>query len=220
MADLISLERFKTSQPNITDAARPDPKDAQYSAAISAASSLVRSYTGLSFELRSATPTTREFFYDGSGYLDIDAATEVTAVTMRGYYANSQSWAVDQYGWMAFPLNDTVKRWIQMPPGAYGGISPEMGFTYNLDTLYQRYYSSASTVVSVTARFGWPMIPADVQQAVVWTAQTMLEGKGENYQSEAIAGYSRSKAYNQTGIEDPIPPKARAALSAYIIPNF
>jgi hypothetical protein len=221
MADLISLSRFKATQPGINNPDLPDAKDIQYGAAIAAASALIRSYTGMEFNVvsASAAPAIRQFEYDGSGWLDVGEAQDITLIRQQGDYFGAQPWTIDEYQWTAYPLNSTVKRWLRMPLSVYG-ISPEMGFTYNLDTLAAKYGYDVPSIVSVTARWGWPSIPADVQQAVVWTAQSMLDSGGGDYQSQTIASYSRTKAYAQVISDDPIPAKARAALQPYIMPNI
>lgn len=220
MADLITLSRFKALQPGINDPNAPNPKDPTYSALISAASALIRSYTGMEFNVvRSSTlPTTRQYQYDGSGWVDIDEAQNITTVSIVGNYLGAQAWNYTQYDWIAYPLNTPVKRWLSLPPSTYG-ISPEMGFTYNLDTLASKYPNSQA-LVNVTAVWGWPSIPEDIQQAAVWTAQSMLDSAGGEYQSQTIANYSRTKAYASVVEGDPIPPKARAVLESYIMPNL
>lgn len=221
MADLITLSRFKASLPSVKNPDLPDPKDTQYSAAISAASALIRSYTGMEFSVVSdnATPTSRDFEYDGSGWLDIGEAQSITDIAEHGNYYGAIPYSLNQYQWTAYPLNTPVKRWIRMPMTAYG-MSPQMGFTFNLDQLWDKYADISPSIVSVTARWGWPSIPADVQQAVVWTAQYMLDSGGGEYQSQTIASYSRTKAYASVIADDPIPAKARAALMPYIMPNI
>lgn len=221
MADLITLSRFKAAQGTFPNPDLPDPKDSQFSAAIAAASALIRSYTGMEFNTvsGSAAATTRQYEYDGSGWLDIGEAQDITEVTQHGNYLGAASWTISPYQWAAFPLNTSVKRWLRMPSTVYG-ISPEMGFTYNLDTLASKYGEDWPSIVSVTARWGWPSIPPDVQQAVVWTAQTMIDSGRGDYQSETIASYSRTKAYASVVADDPIPGKARAALQPYIVPNI
>lgn len=221
MADLISLSRFKASVPSVKNPDLPDPKDTQYSAVIAAASAMVRSYTGMEFSVvnASAALSDRDFEYDGSGWLDIGEAQSISQIRQHGNYFGAVPWTIDQYQWQAYPLNMPVKRWIRMPLSVYG-MSPQMGFTYNLDTLASKYGEDFPSIVSVTARWGWPAIPADVQQAVVWTAQGMLDSGGGDYQSQSIANYSRTKAYAQAVAEDPIPAKARAALQPYIVPNI
>lgn len=221
MADLITLSKFKTSLPSVKNPDLPDPKDAQYSDAIAAASAMIRSYTGIDFAVvnNSAALTDRDFEYDGSGWLDIGEAQSISQVRQHGNYYGATPWTIDAYSWTAYPLNMAVKRWLRMPQLAYG-MSPEMGFTYNLDTLASKYAQDYPSIVTVTARFGWPAVPADVQRAVVWTAQSMLDSAGGEYQSQTIANYSRTRAYAAVIADDPIPPKARAALDPYIVPNL
>lgn len=216
---LVTLSRFKSSFDNIADPSAPNPKDAQYSAAIVAASDLIRSYTSMNFDLfdELADPEPRVFEYDGSGYLDIDEATTVVSVTHQAGYEGAQIVTISPFQWGAYPLNASVKYWLQLPQdlGLYG-MSPEMGFTYNLDTLFYKYQTRPS-LVTVTANWGWPMIPEDIQQATVWTAMSIAE-TSKPYTSESIEGYSRTRGAADDG--EALPERAKAALAPYLIPRI
>lgn len=184
MADLITLEQFKLAL-GIPDNSR----DARIAQIIKGASAAVRSYTGRTFELATGTVTTRSFEYDGTGIVDIDDAVSVASVTIASGYANERALTAGEY--MTQPRGGPVIEWLVTAANAWGvSISPEMGFSYNLDTLYHQIPQN-QVYVNVTADWGWPAIPDDVQLAV-------LEVAGDTYSispytSESIAGYSRSR---------------------------
>ncbi len=103
-------------------------------------------------------------------------------------------------------------------PGMYGfpGMSPQMGFTRNLDQ-YPYFGVNRPNIVAVTATWGWPSIPVDIQQAVIWTALSIGNSPGEPYRSESIENYSRTRGPEDAA--DPIPARAKAILEQYIIPR-
>ncbi len=214
MDPLVTLARYKAS---LSDTSASTAQDEQYLAAISAASSIVRSYTNLKFEFaEDSLPSNRLFEYDGSGFLNIDEATTINTVTQTAGYEGAVAWPISQWNWGAYPLNSPVKLWLQLPQNFAGyGISPEMGFTYNLDT-YDFRYQQRPNIVTVNAIWGWPKIPEDVQQAVVWTAQH-ISGTNEPYTSKSIEGYSVTRGGMDDG--DALPDRVKAALAPYIIPN-
>lgn len=216
MATLTSIARYKASQGDLDV---PGPKDDQINFALSAASELIRAFTGLKFEVASSgsLSDTRTYEYDGGSYLDIDEATLITGVSMRsGYDINATPTTLDTYAWGAFPLNSPVKLWLRLPAGNHGTISPEMGFRYNLDTIGFDVYQNIPAFVNVTATWGWPTIPEDVQQATIWTAQAIAMATSP-YQQESIESYSHTKG-PMTDMES-IPLRAQAALMPYIIPR-
>lgn len=215
---LVSLTRFKSSLANVTDPSAPSPQDAQYSNAIMAASTLVRSYTSLRFDITDelAVSAPKDFEYDGSGFLDIYEAQTIESVSSRAGYEGATTWLMNPYQWGAYPLNSPVKFWLQLPQEFFGaGISPEMGFTYNLDTLYYKY-QTRPMIVTVTAIWGWPDIPEDVQQATIWTATAITE-TSKPYTSESIEGFSRTRGSADDG--EALPERAKAALAPYMIPR-
>ena len=216
MADLTTLIRVKTllGDPNPSV---PAPGDARLSQTIAAASDLVRNYTQRTFEVTApgAVPTPRLFEYDGSGFLDIDDCQSIAGITVSGGYTGSPTYTLTVDEWASYPLNSPVKAWLRLPYNQWGvGISPEMGFTYNLDTLWYKG-SMRPNVVTVTGLWGWPVIPDDVQQAVAWVAIS-LDDSPHPYQSESIENYSRTLG-SEAGSEA-IPDRAKAALTPYIIP--
>jgi hypothetical protein len=218
MADLVTLQRLKTSHG--LNPAIADPTDDKNLAALSVASAMIRNYTGLKFELGVNPPETRDFYYNGSGYLDLDECHTITSVTTKSGYTTwgdvPRTLTVDE--WLAHPLNTPVKFWLTLPAiYGYGGGSPQMGFTRNLDTMPWASIRRPD-IVSVTATYGWAAIPDDVQQAAIWTAMSLVESpKGTQYQSESIENYSRTRGPGT--IDEAMPVKVQALLQPYIIPR-
>src|SRR5688500_5264382 len=98
MADLLTLTEYKNyAGIPLTDATH----DTQLSKLLAAASLAIRNYTDRSFNTTTVAET-RPFVYDGSGFLDIDDATAITAVSMTFTMGDPQvlepSWQ-----WRAMP---------------------------------------------------------------------------------------------------------------------
>lgn len=204
---LLQLGEFKTMLGvDPTD----DRKDSLYSAAIAAASAAIINFTERDFGSPLVTET-RQFEYDGSGFLDIDDCVAVTDVTLRVPHADNL--ALDADSWQAMPVrrgDAPVHYYIILPEIAHYGVSPQIGFTYNLDTWAAEHgFPRIPQLVNVTATWGWTEVPADVKQAAFWTIRNWTANpKGDtNLQSESIAGYARSWA------------NAFSAMSALAIPN-
>ncbi len=216
MADLITLAELKTARGETgTD------NDPRYSWLISVASQAIRNYSGRDFGSAQVTET-RDFEYDGSGYMDIDDANTISAVEF--IIPNSSNLVLDStYQWVARPpkRDDSPVFWYLMLPGGPGGaaFSPEMGFKRNLDVYYQEHrFATLPQMVSVTGVWGWPTVPVDVKQAAIWTIEDWVSrDEGEGLTSEAIAGYARSwdsGGQNATAALA-IPGRARDMLANY-----
>lgn len=212
---LISLERLKDSLDigiNDTD------DDDKLTRAIAAASTAVLNYTERKFGSPAVTET-RNYLYDGSGALEIDDGTAVTSVVVR--YPNANPITLTAQQWFAEPVEKPlgVFTWLVIPTisDSYGGISREMGFTYNLDT-YDGGLPTQPTTVDVTGTFGWPQVPEDVQQAVELTAAQFTEDRTSDQASEGIEGYNRSWfPPNQGGVrQEAIPQQAKDLLAPYL----
>lgn len=216
MANLITLDTLKIA---LGEPLVADPEDAKHSLAIASASSLIRNYTGLQFDVSGSSPVAspRRYEYDGSGFLDIDECQAITSVTTESGYSGMPASVVNLSvnEWSAYPLNGPVKLWLRLAENYYGVGSPEMGFTYNLDTLAYKYPFKPN-IITVTATWGWATIPDDVQQAVIWTALNLAESP-RPYTQESIENYSRTRGASDT--EEPIPLRAQAILQNYIIPR-
>lgn len=215
--DLVTLPEVRASfgVTNPSDTRR----DALWSAAITAASTAIVNFTERDFGSPQVTET-RSFEYDGSGYLDIDDCTAVTDVSL--VVPHSDNVVLDTDTWSAMPVrrrDAPVFFYIVMPRVSAYGISPAMGFTRNLDRWADEHgIPTTPQMVSVTATWGWPAIPADVKQATIWTiaAWTANPTGTEGLQSESIAGFARSWAAMTSALQAlAIPNRARDLLANY-----
>jgi hypothetical protein len=203
MADLITLSELK-ERLNIPAGDTQD--DGAYTQAIGSASEAITNYVARDFTAPIETET-RTYEYDGSGILDVDDASAVTALSWSQY---GQSVPLLAEQWRAQPYSGPVYTWIELPPRALTG-SPEMGFRYNLDRIAAERGLPHYPLVNVTGTFGWTRIPEDVQQAVLWTIVAFKDSRSP-YVSEAIEGYSRSTAGAQP---EAIPQRAKELLEPY-----
>jgi hypothetical protein len=178
--------------------------DARIQWAIEAATTAIQSYTGRAF-VPDEVAGTRTYLYDCNGFLEIEDASEITAVSVNGSTLDSSSWQAQPYG-------GPVITWIDMIP--LRQQSTALGFTQNLDQPWvQRRLLSIQQEVEVTGNWGWPFVPKDVQQAAIWTVAALLSSPMP-YTSESIAGYSRSTMFSINDVS--IPDRARRILDLYI----
>ena len=200
--EIITLNQLKDS---LSIPYSDTTKDLKLEQAITSASSAIRTYVDRDFGTDIVTEQ-RSYSYDGSGILEIDdcAANSITAVTVADRALSTREY-------LAHPQRRSpVNYWIVLAP-AYG-ISPAMGFTWNLDTYY--LYANPITyqlTVKVTADWGWPQIPADIQQAAIYTAAAMAETP-KPYVSQNFESYSVQMA---NPMVDAIPERACALLNPY-----
>lgn len=205
MADLITPEI-------LYDALGKAPGDleehevSKYAEAIAAASAAIRSWTDRKFEEAGQSATARTYQYDGSGVLDIDDCTTVTAINV--VVPNGVERPLDAMEFTAHPFEGPIFDHITMSP-RWGQVSREMGFTRNLDR-YEGPLGYAPQI-KVTAIWGWPTIPPDVRRAVIWTAISLVENP-RPFISESIEGYSRTVG---PAPYDAIPVRAQALLAPY-----
>ena len=189
--------------------------DAQITALLEPASKAVETYTGRSFAVSTGIATERSFQYDGSGFLDVDDCTAVTAVSVN--VPNVAPYVLDSVAWTAMPDNGPVTYYLLIHGGPYiYGISPEMGFERNLDNYPLQTYKPAT--VAVTATWGWAAVPEDVKLATALTIQNFVadSGKAEGLTAEAIADWSRSWGSRTGGFQGlAVPNRARDLLAAY-----
>lgn len=218
MSDLITLNEFKTAA---GIALTNTLHDAEYTWMIPVASRMVSQYAGRDFGAPNVTEQ-RPFEYDGSGYLDIDDAQSISAVAMA--VPGGSDLPLDStYQWFPLPNkrdDSPVYYYISLPNFiGSSGFSSEMGFTRNLDVWVNDYgRPRIPTILKVTGVWGWPTIPEDVKQAVVWTIEGWhSRGEDEDLTAEAISGYSRSWGQRGAGSTPAlaIPSRARDVLSNY-----
>lgn len=203
--DLVSLEQLKAML-----GVDHNQDDARLYLALWVASAAVRSFTNRSFARANQT-TTRTYQYDGSGWLEIDDASAITAVVLDGVTLSADyDFSLGPDRGVMTPDGGAIYEWIELRPGM--GQSPEMGFERNLDTLWlfgtRRRYAAAA----VTGTFGWPQVPADVQEAAILTASALVETPEGPFDSRAIDSYSYSQG---SAGRDAIPPRAKELLSPY-----
>lgn len=178
--------------------------------AIRGASAAVSAYADRDFASTLVTEQ-RTFEYDGSGFLDVDDCTAVTAVT---FSASGVDTVLDASEWEAQPYGAAVQTYLLLPAHrSYG--SPAMGFTRNLDVFVAERGWVGTGFAKVDATWGWPVVPDDVKQAVIWTAAEMQNEPGA-YRSEAIANYSYSRDTPGLPEQTAIPARARDLLAPYI----
>ena len=216
MADIVTLSEVRdllgTDATNTLD-------DPQITALIPAASLAIRNFTERDFGAPTVTEV-RNFQYDGSGYLDINDASLISAVEF--VVPNAANISVPSDLWTALPYAGPIFYCIQIND-VYSGVNPAMGFNRNLDVLYREGRLSAqTTVVAVTATWGWPVVPVDVKLAAAWTIKNWMESaSSDNLTAESIEGFSRSWARGGSGSVVPlaIPSRARDILAQYQRPE-
>lgn len=194
--DLITWDYFKTAVGDTDDQRKPKIEQT-----ISEASVAIRGYTARDFAA-AAGEATREFSYDGEGFLEVDDIVpgSITAVSIDGVDLPASHYLVQ-------PQGGPAVTWLELPGRAR---SPEMGFMRNEDYYAARFGARPSTV-SITATFGWPEVPLDVKRATIWTVLAFSENPSA-YISESIAGYSRTSVNPSRAA---IPERAKDLLENY-----
>lgn len=206
---LVTLEELRTLlgvDPTFT------LNDDKYLAMIPAVSAAIRTYTGRDLGLPVETGE-RTYFYDGSGFVDIDDATAITDVKLAyPYGAPDITLTSDEYTVRDAP----VYTYIEIP--GYNGHpwgSPEMGFRFNLDVyVRERGRYAIPRHVKVDGTWGWAEVPDDVKMATAWVIQSWVSrASTDNMTAEAIEGWSRSWGTKTAALA--IPEAARDILAAY-----
>lgn len=182
----------------------------RYEQAIAGASAAVSHYADRAFASPVVTEQ-RTFEYDGSGFLDVDDCSSITAITFS--YSGVDS-VLDPLEWTAEPWGGPVYTYVILPENV-GALSPAMGFTRNLDVIYRERGWRGNAFVKVDATWGWPEVPEDVKQAVILTAAEMSDKPG-GMRSEAIAGYSYTRDTPGLPEVPAIPERAKDLLAPYL----
>lgn len=212
--NLISLEQMKIAHgisPEDVEAER----DAKYELAIRGASEAIRKYTDRAFGTPMKT-LSKYYEYDSSGFVDIDDAQEVKKVD---FVFGTLITPLDQFYWRPEPQDGPPYDYLTVPHWA-GIYSPEMGFRYNLDVISRdRGWPGLIPLVAVEAVWGWPEVPADVEEAAILTASAMAQ-KPDAYEAEHIESYGYSMGGSRGGVglieATAIPGRARDILNAYV----
>lgn len=203
---ILSLSEYKARR-ELTEASVE--RDEALTAALDAAEDTVLQYTGRDFTTAQAIET-KTYVYDGSGILETDDFVEATAVSIEGT-------TLSDLNFVAGPREGQTFYWIDFT--AVPRPSPAMGFTRNLDVLFERDAGRNTrqyTRVSVTAKFGWPGgAPGSVKQAVAWLVDEFAkpEGNQGDVQAEAIANLSY--VYQRISEERTLPPRVATLLDPY-----
>jgi hypothetical protein len=213
MADLLTLPEYKTLA-GIADTSQ----DTLITALIPAASAMVRTYTGRTFEITDGIATDRQFEYDGSGFMYIDDCSTVVSVTTDFGIAAGDPYVLDPATqWAAQPFAGPVYYYLNLYGGFRSQGSLEMGFERNLDRIGWPN-TGRPAIMTVHATWGWPAVPDDIKLAAVWTTEAWIERQGgDELTSESIADYSRSWG-QKGGLATPalaVPERARDILAAY-----
>lgn len=190
-----------------------DENDISLDLALHEASDAVRTYTHRTFESVADTASSREFDFGEGGITVIDDFQHNSIISVE--LQNVGTLGTDL--WVPAPRSTEfpVGYWIETNTESRPS-SPEMGFTRNEDVLARdsslRGQFEADQKITVTARWGWPRVPRDVQRATIWTAAALRE-RPSAYLSESIAGYSRTQA---NPLVDAVPRRAQSLLDPFV----
>jgi hypothetical protein len=215
---LVTLSEYKTA---IKEASAAN--DAFHQGALDAAQDAVLNYADRDFGAPPVTET-RTYLYDGSGVLNIDDASTVTAVTLESVLPlTTNVWRARHEG----PASVVAYSWLELPQidlSARRNSLGVMGFTQNLD----RFLTSnglPEITAAVTASWGWATVPNDVKRAVIWTAEAYEAISGSSGSAGGVASrsvaevaesyFAEAQAQQGTPPSEAVPPRAQAILDAY-----
>lgn len=215
MANIITLAEYKTLLGVPTSNVQ---KDAQINALIPAASRAARQFTDRRFDI-AIVPVPRTFLLEDEddNVVEVDDFTGISAISyVVGTSGAPYTMTPDQYIALPYRENsaeDDPHYYIQfVGPFARAG-SPQMGFQRNLD---KHEWNSVPIYVTVTATWGWSVIPEDVKLAVAWTVQeAIVKPASDDLRAEAIEGYSRTWGATPVTQSLALPNRARDILVNY-----
>jgi len=204
VAPLVDLDTYKLAIGE-TDAAN----DAKHQLFLDASIQAVLNFTDRDFATDLVLETRTYEAPDLGFIVDIDGATEVVDVDDIG----GAEWRTGSEGPAA---SQGVITYIEI--AAFRPASALMGFTRNEDRLGTGFSPS----VDVTANWGWPEVPADVVQAVIWTAED-LEGESGNATgglaaksvAEVAENYLQQSVVRNFDDNEPLSPRSRTLLLPY-----
>lgn len=159
-----------------------------------------------------AAAGSHDYIYDGSGILEINDAQTVDSITFLNptFVMPADTYVLHQ--------QNGVYTWIELAQRPQYPMSPEMGFTFNLDRLWWRTPATQEPTVTVAGSFGWTQAQidalGDLKQAAYWTLDVWMQGRPD-LEAEAIADYSRSFAISAPDETYALPPKARDLLDNF-----
>lgn len=174
---------------------------------LAAASQAIADWTSRDFLVEEAVDTIT-YQYDGAGILEFNDASAVTAVAIEdGATLPATTYVLHQQNGMF--------TWVELPDtlGALP-ISPEMGFTYNLDRLASRFPAQLVNI-DITATFGWAEVPNTIAMAAYWTVYDWIKRPDSDLTGEAIASFSRQWAQTTADSGPALPSRVRDLLQNY-----
>lgn len=212
MADILTLTEYKAATGVIGT-----EHDGQYNFAIPAANQAIKNFTDRDFGADLVNEA-RDFAIPDSQSsdtmtIDIDDCDEVFSV----YTLSANQWVAGSEGPAA-----AAGVFTYLDVASFRAVSPLMGFTRNEDIFLNRVGLSRS--VTVTANWGWPVVPADVKQAAVWAVDALLgdlSNPGGTLAAKSVAEVAENYMQQQAQMnsspddEEPLPARARSLLLPY-----
>lgn len=203
MAQLVDLDKYKAA---IGETGTGN--DDVHTEALEDASSAVLNFTDRDFG--SALVTEERVFPlpDAGTIVDIDDAAEILSITGL----STLNWREGSEGPAAAHGVFTYIEFAQRRSSAL------MGFMRNQDI----FGASPFDEITVNASWGWPVVPDDVERAVIWTAQDfegMTADESGSLEAKSVAevseNYFRAERLASSDAEEPLPRRARALLLPY-----
>lgn len=205
MPNVITREEAK-ARLGITDTG----KDAHIDTLLPGIGRLIERHTHREFTLNSAgAASDRTYWYDGAGVLEIGDCESVTAVALDARTLNPDEYIVGPQDQL-----EPVFHYLELI--SLRLMSPEMGFTYNLDRLWPSLQAGRRRLrITVTANWGWPTVPEDIKLAAAWLlAEGLDRTRASGVTAESIAEYSVSFAQGAT-MQGALPDRVLDILEDY-----
>lgn len=203
---ILTLAEYKKRR-QLTEASTE--RDEAIEAALESAEDAVLQYTGRDFNTAQAVES-KTYTYDGSGILETDDFVDLESISVEGR-------GLTDLNYEAGPREGQTYYWLDFT--AVPRQSPAMGFTRNLDTIFERECGRRGRQyvrIEVKAKFGWPGgAPAGVKQAVTWLVDEFRKSEGTqgDVQAEAIANLSY--VYQRISEENSLPARVITLLDPY-----
>jgi hypothetical protein len=201
---LVDLTTFKTAIGESGTA-----NDDRYQLALDAAIQAVLNFTDRDFDTAVVTETRDVEPPDLGNIIDIDDAVSVIDVDGLG----GVNWRAGSEGPAA---SAGVFTYIEI--ASFRADSPLMGFTRNEDVFGFGFGNS----IQVTADWGWPDVPADVVQAVIWATEDFagdLSNPSGALAAKSVAevaeNYMQQSQQRSPGDSEPLSPRTLGLLLPY-----